>query len=68
MADYLLDTNILILHLRGRKDVTALLTKWSKTGTLHLCSHPHRDFGWDAPTPEQAHHGAAKFTDDHKRR
>lgn len=36
MADYLLDTNILILHLRGRKDVSTLLTKWSKTGTLFI--------------------------------
>ena len=52
MADYLLDTNILILHLRGRKDVSTLLTKWSKTGTLFISvvtrteilagMHPHQ--------------------------
>ena len=34
MADYLLDTNILILHLRECPDITALLTQWSETGAL----------------------------------
>ena len=36
MSDYLLDTNILILHLRGRSDITALLAKWAATSTLFI--------------------------------
>ena len=34
MADYLLDSNVLILHLRERPELTALLTQWGKEGTL----------------------------------
>lgn len=33
MADYLLDTNILILHLRQRGDVTDMLARWGETST-----------------------------------
>ena len=36
MADYLLDSNILILHLRERPEITALLTRWGKEGTLYI--------------------------------
>ncbi|MCL0065690.1 type II toxin-antitoxin system VapC family toxin [Dehalococcoidia bacterium] len=36
MADHLLDTNILILHLRERAEATALLTTWAKEGTLYI--------------------------------
>jgi predicted nucleic acid-binding protein len=34
MADYLLDTNILILHLRSHPEVTRLLYQWSETSVL----------------------------------
>jgi len=34
VADYLLDSNILILHLRERPEITALLTRWGKEGAL----------------------------------
>lgn len=36
MADYLLDSNVLILHLRERPEITALLTRWGKEGTLYI--------------------------------
>ena len=36
MADYLLDSNVLILHLRERPGITALLTRWGKEGTLYI--------------------------------
>jgi len=36
VADYLLDSNILILHLRERPEITALLTRWGKEGTLYI--------------------------------
>ena len=36
MADYLLDSNVLILHLRERPEITALLTQWGKEGTLYI--------------------------------
>ena len=36
MADYLLDTNILILHLRDHPDITASLTRWSETSVLYI--------------------------------
>lgn len=36
MADYLLDSNVLILHLRERPEITALLTQRGKEGTLHI--------------------------------
>jgi predicted nucleic acid-binding protein len=32
MTDYLLDTNVLILHFRNRPDITALLTEWQTIG------------------------------------
>ncbi len=35
MADYLLDSNVLILHLRERPEITALLTQWGQEGPLH---------------------------------
>jgi len=31
VADYLLDTSVLILHLRGTPEVSALLTQWAAT-------------------------------------
>ena len=34
MADYLLDTSVLILHLRERPEITMLLTQWGKEGVL----------------------------------
>ncbi len=34
MADHLLDSNVLILHLRERPEMTALLTQWGEEGTL----------------------------------
>ena len=34
MADYLLDTNVLILHLRSHPEITARLTTWTETSTL----------------------------------
>ena len=36
MADYLLDTNILILHLRSHPKVTLLLYQWSESGLLYI--------------------------------
>jgi len=36
VADYLLDSNALILHLRERPEITALLTQWGKEGTLYI--------------------------------
>jgi predicted nucleic acid-binding protein len=53
MADYLLDTNVLILHLRDQPDLTALLTGWSETHILCISMvtrtevlagmHPHEE-------------------------
>jgi len=34
VADYLLDSNVLILHLRERPEITALLTRWGVGGAL----------------------------------
>ena len=34
MTDYLLDSSVLILHLRERPEITALLTQWGKEGAL----------------------------------
>jgi len=34
VADYLLDTNILILHLRAHPEVSPLLTQWGEEGNL----------------------------------
>jgi predicted nucleic acid-binding protein len=34
VADYLLDTNILILHLRAHPEVAILLTEWGQEGNL----------------------------------
>ena len=34
MADYLLDSNVLIRHLRERPAVTTLLRQWAETGDL----------------------------------
>jgi len=36
VADYLLDSNILILHLRERPEITALLTQWGTEGALYI--------------------------------
>ena len=36
MADYLLDSNVLILHLRERPEITALLTQWGQEGPLYI--------------------------------
>jgi predicted nucleic acid-binding protein len=36
MADHLLDTNVLILHLRGRTPITAMLTRWGETSDLYI--------------------------------
>jgi tRNA(fMet)-specific endonuclease VapC len=36
MTDYLLDTNVLILHFRNRPDITGLFAQWEATGTLHI--------------------------------
>lgn len=36
MADYLLDSNVLILHLRERPEITALLTQWGEEGALYI--------------------------------
>ena len=51
MPDYLLDTNILILHLRQSPPITALLTSWGDTSVLYISAitraeilagmHPH---------------------------
>jgi len=53
MADYLLDTNVLILHLRDHPELTALLTAWGKTHVLCISMvtrtevlagmHPHEE-------------------------
>jgi predicted nucleic acid-binding protein len=53
MADYLLDTNVLILHLRDHPELTALLTAWSETYVLNISMvtrtevlagmHPHEE-------------------------
>lgn len=53
MADYLLDTNILILHLRGRLDIAALLDQWGRDSGLCISvisrmeilagMHPHEE-------------------------
>jgi predicted nucleic acid-binding protein len=53
MTDYLLDTNVLILHLREHPDITALLTRWCETGALCISvvtrteilagMHPHEE-------------------------
>jgi predicted nucleic acid-binding protein len=34
MDNYLLDTNVLILHLRKRSDITALLARWGSENLL----------------------------------
>lgn len=34
MAKYLLDSNVLILHLRERREVTALLEQWARVHQL----------------------------------
>ncbi len=34
MVNYLLDTNVLILHLRERSEITALLTQWGSENVL----------------------------------
>ena len=36
MTDYILDTNVLILHLRNRPDITQLLRQWEQDGTLYI--------------------------------
>lgn len=36
MTDYLLDTNVLILHFRNRPNITALLNQWETTGALYI--------------------------------
>jgi len=36
MADYLLDTNVLILHLRRNPDITTLLAELSDSGVLYV--------------------------------
>ena len=36
MTDYLLDTNVLILHLRERPEITALLTRWGEKRLLYI--------------------------------
>jgi tRNA(fMet)-specific endonuclease VapC len=36
MTDYLLDTNVLILHLRQRPNITALLTQWGEASALYI--------------------------------
>ncbi len=38
MADYLLDTDILFLHLRDHPDMTASPIRWSKTSVLYNIS------------------------------
>jgi predicted nucleic acid-binding protein len=53
MTDYLLDTNVLILHFRNRPDLTALLIQWEATGDLYISvatrteilagMHPHEE-------------------------
>jgi len=53
MADYLLDTNVLILHLRDHPELTALLTAWGETHVLNISMvtrtevlagmHPHEE-------------------------
>lgn len=53
MPDYLLDTNLLILHLRRRPQATALLVEWSETSQLYISvvtrteilagMHPHEE-------------------------
>ena len=36
MANYLLDSNILVHHLRKQPSVTAMLHQWMATGDLHI--------------------------------
>ena len=36
MADYLLDSNILIFHLRDNPEATALLARWGAKGSLFI--------------------------------
>lgn len=36
MTDYLLDTNILILHLRNRPDITEMLNQWQMMRNLFI--------------------------------
>lgn len=53
MADFLLDTNILILHLRKYDKITALLLELSETSSLYISTvvrteilagmHPHEE-------------------------
>jgi tRNA(fMet)-specific endonuclease VapC len=53
VADYLLDSNVLILHLRERPEITALLTRWGVEGALCISvvtrteilagMHPHEE-------------------------
>lgn len=53
MTDYLLDTNVLILHFRNRPDITALLERWDKQNRLFISvatrteilagMHPHEE-------------------------
>ena len=53
MSEYILDTNILILHLRNRPDITNLLKQWRQSGKLYISTvvrtelitgmHPHEE-------------------------
>jgi len=36
MSSYLLDTNVLIRHLRGERGVPALLDHWSQSHELYI--------------------------------
>ena len=36
MSSYLLDTNVLVLHLRGEPGVPALLDRWSQSHELYI--------------------------------
>jgi hypothetical protein len=36
VTNYLLDTNILILHFRNRPDITAMLADWQANGNLFI--------------------------------
>lgn len=36
MSHYLLDTNVLVFHLRGERGVPALLNRWSQSHELHI--------------------------------
>lgn len=54
MTDYLLDTNVLILHFRKRPDITALLTQWQIDSALYISVVTRTEIVAGMRPPEEA--------------